>query len=245
MSTMTVANDAHSLIASALRGGLGMKVRFPARQQPEQLLEFYEFEACPYCRKVREALSELDLEYICHPTARGSVNRDRTPTVGGRKSYPHLVDPNTGVSMSESEDIIDYLHRTYGDERPSWRRLISPLNTASSGLASAWRPKGRRVRPGHEARVQPPEHLVLYNFEASPFCRKVRETLQELNLDHHVRNVASKSERRAELVAAGGKMMVPYLVDPNTDVAMYESEDIIAYLRATYGERPELVHDSE
>ena len=38
--------------------------------------------------------------------------------------------------------------------------------------------------------------------------------------DHHVWDVASKSERRAELAAAGGKMMAPDLVDPNTDVAM-------------------------
>ena len=34
---------------------------------------------------------------------------------------------------------------------------------------------------------------------------------------------------------AGGKMVVPYLVDPNRDVAMYESDDIIDYLYDTYG----------
>lgn len=43
------------------------------------------------------------------------------------------------------------------------------------------------------------------------------------------------SRRRPELVALGGKMQVPYLVDPNTGVAMYESDDIVAYLRKTYG----------
>ena len=30
-------------------------------------------------------------------------------------------------------------------------------------------------------------------------------------------------------------MMVPYLVDPNTGVATYESADIEAYLLTTYG----------
>jgi len=45
MSTITAANNAHSLFTSALRGGLGMWVRFPAHQQPEQLLELYEYEA--------------------------------------------------------------------------------------------------------------------------------------------------------------------------------------------------------
>jgi glutathione S-transferase len=31
-------------------------------------------------------------------------------------------------------------------------------------------------------------------------------------------------------------MMVPYLVDPNHDVAMFESADIVAYLGRTYAE---------
>ena len=31
-----------------------------------------------------------------------------------------------------------------------------------------------------------------------------------------------------------GKMMVPYLVDPNTDTQMFESADIVAYLEQTY-----------
>ncbi len=48
-------------------------------------------------------------------------------------------------------------------------------------------------------------------------------------------NVGKKSGRRAELVARGGKMMVPYLIDPNTGTEMYESDDIVAYLESTYG----------
>jgi glutathione S-transferase len=78
------------------------------------------------------------------------------------------------------------------------------------------------------------EALVLYNMEASPYCRKVRETLCELNLEYRVRNVAKRSRRRPELVAEGGQMMVPYLLDPNTGTALYESEDIVAYLEKTY-----------
>ena len=63
----------------------------------------------------------------------------------------------------------------------------------------------------------------------------MRETLAELDLDYLVKNVAKGSPRRAELVARGGKMMVPYLVDPNTGREMYESEDIMRYLHDTYG----------
>ena len=37
------------------------------------------------------------------------------------------------------------------------------------------------------------------------------------------------------LVARAGKIMVPYLFDPNTDRAMFESAEIRQYLNATYG----------
>ena len=33
----------------------------------------------------------------------------------GRVSIPYLVDPNTGIEMAESEDIIRYLIDTYTD----------------------------------------------------------------------------------------------------------------------------------
>jgi len=38
----------------------------------------------------------------------------------------------------------------------------------------------------------------------------------------------------AELIEKGGKRLVPYLVDTDKDVAMYESNDIIDYIRDNY-----------
>lgn len=227
-------DDAWSGAVSVLRLGRGRRVRQSAKA-PAQLLELYEFEACPFCRKVREALSELDLEYVCRPVARGSNNRDRTPSYRGRKSYPHLVDPNTGVSMKESEDIVDYLYATYGSRpRPRHQRPLAGLDTLGSLVASAVRPRGRVARASVRRREQPPELLVLYQFEGCPFCRRVREKLQELNLDHHVKNAAKGSPRRTELRDIG-KVQVPYLIDPNTGRAMYESEAIRDYLEERYG----------
>jgi glutathione S-transferase len=207
----------------------------PAKLQPEQLLDLYDFEACPFCRKVREVLSELDLDYVSHPCGRGSNNRAIVRERGGRTMFPYLVDPNTGAEMYESEDIITYLHDTYSDRRAVVSKILSPLNSLASGVASLSRPVGRTARAATRDRVQPPQRLELYNFEASPYCRKVREVLVELNLDCVVRNVAKKSSRRSRLIERGGKMMVPYLIDPNTNTEMYESDDIVAYLRATYG----------
>ena len=71
--------------------------------------------------------------------------------------------------------------------------------------------------------------------EGSPYCRKVRETLTELDLEYVVRNLPKGSPKRAELAERGGKVQVPYLVDPNSEREMYESDDIVAYLEAQYG----------
>jgi glutathione S-transferase len=40
---------------------------------------------------------------------------------------------------------------------------------------------------------------------------------------------------RKALVARGGRMMVPFLADPNTGAEMYESTEILRYLDETYG----------
>lgn len=228
-------NNLHSFTASVARGGRGYIVWRPALRQPEKVLELYEFESCPFCRKVRDVLSELDLCYVSHPCPRGSVNRKKVVELGGKSQYPFLVDPNTGRQMYESEDIIGYLCETYGRKRSFAARALSVVNTTSAAIASAIRPRGGHARSEAAGkREQPAQLLELYNFEASPYCRKVREALCELNLDYKVNNVAKRSARRPQLVARGGKMMVPYLIDPNTGIEMYESDDIIAYLQQTY-----------
>ena len=235
---MSMLNNAHSFVTSTLRLGRGFFVtpycqKNPPR--PEQLVELYDFESCPFCRKVRDVLSELDLSYIERSSPHGDRVKRAFVATRGQTQFPFLIDPNTGTELYESEDIITYLVDTYGGGRNIVARIASPLNTLSSAVASVSRPRGGRVRPGCEDREQPPQLLELWSFEISPFCRKVRERLCELNLDYIVHNVAKMSQRRPELVALGGRMMVPYLWDPNTDTGLYESDDIMAYLDATYG----------
>jgi glutathione S-transferase len=48
-------------------------------------------------------------------------------------------------------------------------------------------------------------------------------------------NVGRGSSKRAAFKARSGKMMVPYLVDPNSGKEMFESADIVRYLESTYG----------
>jgi glutathione S-transferase len=221
---------ATSLLASGLRFGLGLAAR-PAGRRPEKLLELYEFEACPFCRKVREGLTAFDLEAIIYPCPRGSRYREVARRRGGKTLFPFLVDPNTGKEMYESDDILRYLAETYGDGTVPFGLLLGPVTTVTSGLASAVRPaRGRKARPAKE----PGQPLELWSFEGSPFCRIAREALCELTLPYRLHNVGKRSAERPAFEALSGRMMVPYLRDPNTDAAMFESADIVAYLERTY-----------
>ena len=42
--------------------------------------------------------------------------RDAVKRIVGARTVPAIVDENTGVTMSESANIVAYLDRTYGGE---------------------------------------------------------------------------------------------------------------------------------
>ncbi|MEP7121347.1 MAG: glutathione S-transferase N-terminal domain-containing protein [Byssovorax sp.] len=223
--TLDVATSAMATLA---RLGAGARVSSPGKQ-PAKVLELYEFEACPYCRKVREALSRFDLDAKIYPCPRGGRFREEVKARGGKLQFPFLVDPNNGTEMYESDDIIQYLADTYRDGKVPF--TLGPLTILSGGFAAAFRAgKGRKVRPAH-----PPEKpLEIWSYEASVYSRLAREALNDLEIPYLLHNVAGKSAGREAFKARSGKMMVPYLVDPNTGKEMFESADIVAYLEATY-----------
>jgi glutathione S-transferase len=240
-----------STLTSTLRLWRGTNAR-PAAKMPVKPLQLFEFEACPYCRLVREALTELDLDAVIRPAPRGGRRyRAEAEKRGGKQQFPFLADPNTGASMYESADIIDYLYREYGG-RPAPARLLRPLDVSSSMLASI-----PRLRTGVWARPSkaPKRPLELFSFESSPYSRRVRELLCELEIPYLLRNTGKAQWRdlgppivrtrlfperpvtgrnRIELLRRTGKVQVPYLADPNTGAGMFESAAIRDYLLATY-----------
>lgn len=217
--------------ASAARPNFG-NVHYARRKTPDQALELYEFEVCPYCRIAREALSALSLDPIVYPCPKGGTRfREKVKAEGGRYQFPYLVDPNTGVSIYESADIVEYLFREYGLGPVPWFLRQRLFAVSTSMLASAFRPsRGRHV----VSAKQPEQLLQLYSYEGSPFCRIAREALSELELPYRLRNVPRKSPDRGEFISSSGKMQVPYLLDPNTGVEMFESAEIRRYLYETY-----------
>ena len=217
--------------ASAARPNFG-NVHYARQKVPALPLELYEYEVCPYCRIAREAMSALSLDPIIYPCPRGGpVYREKVKREGGRYQFPYLVDPNTSVAMYESADIVEYLFAEYGDGSAPWFLRRRSFAVATSMLASSFRARrGRYAVPSKK----PAGLLELYSYEGSPFCRIAREALCELELPHRLHNVPRRSPDREGFVQLSGKMQVPYLLDPNTGVQMFESADIRRYLFETY-----------
>ena len=79
--------------------------------------------------------------------------------------------------------------------------------------------------------------LTLYQYEACPFCVKVRRALKRQGLNIEVRDVKRNDAAREELLAGGGDLKVPCLriaEGERGDQWMYESSEIINYLEARF-----------
>lgn len=77
--------------------------------------------------------------------------------------------------------------------------------------------------------------LTLYVKTGCPFCGKVKDRIAELGIENQIeeKNIRDESVV-AELIEKGGKQQVPFLIDGERGVEMYESDDIIAYLNEHY-----------
>ena len=79
--------------------------------------------------------------------------------------------------------------------------------------------------------------LALYQYEACPFCVKVRRAMKRQALQIETRDAKQSETARAELLAGGGQLKVPCLrIDDGAGKVswMYESGDIIRYLEGRF-----------
>lgn len=78
--------------------------------------------------------------------------------------------------------------------------------------------------------------LELYELEGCPYCRQVRQKLDELGLEYESHIVPRMHSERTEVKEVSGQTGVPVLVDNENGIeGMPESAEIIAYLEETYG----------
>jgi glutathione S-transferase len=78
-------------------------------------ITLYRLQACPFCERVVRVLDDLGIEYDSRFVEPMHSERNVVKRVSGKRSVPAIVDENTGVTMSESANIVEYLEHTYGD----------------------------------------------------------------------------------------------------------------------------------
>ena len=216
--------------------------------RPNKPLILYEYDASPYCKRVREMINLLDLnvEYRPCPGARQGYFSQELYERTGRRTVPYLIDENTGVEMFESSDQIEYLLKTYGptdtesyDRKALWPITFEGFSLATStAVAILLNMPGARKQENALATNEKMKPLELWGYECSPFVRPVREKLSSLCLPHVMVSCSRGSANRNKLIEKTGvKFQVPFLVDPNTGVELFESPEIVDYLEAVYTEK--------
>ena len=75
--------------------------------------------------------------------------------------------------------------------------------------------------------------LDLYILETCPYCKKVMSFIDENGIKFNKIDIADKSQEEA-LIKIGGKRQVPFLVDKDRNIQMYESSDIVEYLKTVH-----------
>lgn len=251
-----------ALVSSLAAGGRGVSgTAFP--NQPEKALKLYEFEGSPFCRRVREVLTLLNLDYEVYPCPKGGTKyRKIVKEQGGKAQFPYFVDENTGEKLYESIAIVDYLFKHYGKTGKTPQKYakypqypsVAMVGTILNGARGVWIDKKIINREA------PTQLLELWSFEASPYSRIIRGVLTELELPYKLHNVAKerwqdmgpavlrlkpgkyeplKGGKREKIIPIMGRqkkdIQVPYLIDPNTGVHLFESEAIVKYLQKQYG----------
>ncbi|WP_436929251.1 glutaredoxin family protein [Halosimplex halobium] len=73
----------------------------------------YQLDGCPYCEKVADRMDELDLDYETVWVEALHSERNEVKEVSGQRGVPVLVDDGRGVTMAESEKIVEYLNKSY------------------------------------------------------------------------------------------------------------------------------------
>ncbi len=128
----SVMNSLASRMASRMRASAGVVVH-PSRTA-EKMPTLYSFESSPFSRLVRERLCELEIAYTLvnlgkqqrsdmGPAKARWTLKPYQPLQGTKRDtffqrhgdvqVPYLDDPNTGVGLFESADILAYLDKQY------------------------------------------------------------------------------------------------------------------------------------
>ncbi|KFA98005.1 glutaredoxin domain-containing protein [Vibrio sp. ER1A] len=98
-------------------------------------------------------------------------------------------------------------------------------------------PRGvKRTPEAQQQADQKAQTMQLYQFEACPFCVKVRREMKRQSVNIALKDAKNDSVARDELLVGGGKVKVPCLkiTQGGEEKWMYESSDIVSYLQKEF-----------
>lgn len=84
--------------------------------------------------------------------------------------------------------------------------------------------------PRHAPPPDQPHELVLYKYDACPYCQRVLRVVDAIGIPLTMKDTRVSSDYRRELLSATGRTQVPCLFIDGQP--LFESEDIVAWLRA-------------
>ena len=117
------------------------------------------------------------------------------------------------------------------------RIIIGPFMLLWEWLST---PKGlQRTAEEQQAVDEATGTLAIYQFRTCPFCIKTRRALKRLSLNIELRDAQHDPQHRQDLLEGGGEVKVPCLKITDEDgrvTWLYESERIIEWLEARFGE---------
>ncbi len=76
--------------------------------------------------------------------------------------------------------------------------------------------------------------LTLYYTPTCPFCQRVLDVVEDLNIKMQLKDTSIDLVAKEEMLEKGGKSQVSFLVDDERKVVLYEAGDIVSYLEEHY-----------
>ena len=76
------------------------------------MLKLYNLDHCPYCRKVREVLADLRIDYELIEVPKERDSRSEVYDVSGQYFVPVLIDGDV-VIADDDDKAIEYLRTKY------------------------------------------------------------------------------------------------------------------------------------
>lgn len=78
------------------------------------MIQLFVKTGCPYCAAVLAKVDDLSLT-IEEKNVSDPKNVEELLALGGKKQEPFLYDKEHNIKLYESDAIIEYLNKTYGD----------------------------------------------------------------------------------------------------------------------------------